>query len=179
MDATGPANPEAIDDLVASLLEVVDADSVARCFPSHRAPGETARMIEAFMIRMAQVSADAVTWTEACDEFEGLNAVPLQTVHKSKGLEYHTVFFVGIDDKQWWSHKREPEASTSTFFVGLSRAAQRTIFTYCSARAAAATSPTSISCSPTPGCPSTNSDQCGNDSDVNNTGGVRSRVHPT
>lgn len=129
-----PPTPEAIDDLVASLLEVVDADSVARCFPSHRAPGETARMIEAFMIRMAQVSADAVTWTEACDEFEGLNAVPLQTVHKSKGLEYHTVFFVGIDDKQWWSHKREPEASTSTFFVGLSRAAQRTIFTYCSAR---------------------------------------------
>jgi superfamily I DNA/RNA helicase len=129
-----PPTADAVDRLVAKLLDVVDADAVARCFPSHRAPGETTRMIEAFTIRMTQASADAATWTEACNEFEGLNAVPLLTVHKSKGLEYHTVFFVGIDDKQWWSHKRDPEASTSTFFVGLSRAAQRTIFTYCSAR---------------------------------------------
>ncbi len=127
-------SPDAIDGLVAILLELVDADSITRCFPSHRAPGETARIIEAFETRMAQASVDANTWVEACDEFEGLHAVPLQTVHKSKGLEFHTVFFVGIDDGQWWSHKREPEASTSTFFVGLSRAAQRTIFTYCSER---------------------------------------------
>jgi hypothetical protein len=39
------------------------------------------------------------------------------------------VFFLGLDDEQWWAHDRDPVESTSTFFVGLSRAAQRIIFT--------------------------------------------------
>jgi ATP-dependent exoDNAse (exonuclease V) beta subunit len=25
------------------------------------------------------------------------------TIHKSKGLEYHSVIFVGLDDGAWWS----------------------------------------------------------------------------
>jgi hypothetical protein len=39
------------------------------------------------------------------------------------------VFFLGLDDQQWWAHARNPIESTSTVFVGLSRAAQRIIFT--------------------------------------------------
>ncbi len=62
--------------------------------------------------------------------------MPLMTIHKSKGLEYHTVIFLGLDDDQWWSFKNEPAEAVRTFFVGLSRAEQRTIFTYCSARGA-------------------------------------------
>ncbi len=56
------------------------------------------------------------------------------TIHKSKGLEYHTVIFLGLDDDQWWSFSRDTTEAVRTFFVGLSRAEQRTIFTYCAAR---------------------------------------------
>lgn len=85
---------------------------------------------------MRQAIARGGDWLQVCDDFDGTEAVVLQTVHKSKGLEYHTVFFVGIDDEQWWSHKNEPISSVATFFVGLSRAAQQNIFTYCSERGA-------------------------------------------
>jgi DNA helicase II / ATP-dependent DNA helicase PcrA len=51
------------------------------------------------------------------------------TVHRSKGLEYHTVFFLGLDDDQWWAYQRDTDEATAAFFVGLSRAAQRLIFT--------------------------------------------------
>ncbi|MDI1463364.1 hypothetical protein QEZ54_20485 [Catellatospora sp. KI3] len=44
-------------------------------------------------------------------------------------------FFLGLDDEQWWAHNRDPIESTSTFFVGLSQAAQRIIFTTTSQRA--------------------------------------------
>ncbi|MEX2586447.1 MAG: hypothetical protein WD602_00430 [Actinomycetota bacterium] len=37
-------------------------------------------------------------------------------------------------DNQWRSFQRQREKSTATFFVGLSRAKQRTIFTYCVSR---------------------------------------------
>jgi hypothetical protein len=44
-------------------------------------------------------------------------------------LAYHTVFFLGLGDQQWWAYGQDPVEATSTFFVGLSRAAQRLIFT--------------------------------------------------
>jgi DNA helicase II / ATP-dependent DNA helicase PcrA len=41
------------------------------------------------------------------------------------------VFFLGLESQQWWAHSQDVPASISTFFVGLSRAAQRLIFTRC------------------------------------------------
>lgn len=115
-------------------MEFVGADAVRRVFASHRTVAAVDVVLGAFKARMDQVVRPGMAWTEVCDEFEGCDAVTLMTVHKSKGLEYHTVFFLSIDDQQWWSFRREPEASTATFFVGLSRAEQRTIFTYCAER---------------------------------------------
>jgi superfamily I DNA/RNA helicase len=71
------------------------------------------------------------TWKSLLDDFEGLDSVPLMTIHKSKGLEYHTVIFIGLDNLAWWSFKHSPQESRSTFFVAFSRAKQRVIFTYC------------------------------------------------
>jgi superfamily I DNA/RNA helicase len=34
-------------------------------------------------------------------------AVVLLTVHRSKGLEFDTVFFLGMDDDQWWAYDRD------------------------------------------------------------------------
>jgi superfamily I DNA/RNA helicase len=130
-------NPPALQtalDIVDLAMEFIDAEAVRRSFPTHRAADAVELVVEAFKARMAQVANEDLSWAEVCDELEGRGAVPLMTVHKSKGLEYHTVFFLSIDDNQWWSYRREPQASTSTFFVGLSRAEQRTIFTYCASR---------------------------------------------
>jgi superfamily I DNA/RNA helicase len=56
------------------------------------------------------------------------------TVHKSKGLEYHTILFVGLDDDAWWSHSPKNLDGLATFFVALSRAKQRALFTFCEER---------------------------------------------
>ena len=56
------------------------------------------------------------------------------TVHKSKGLEYDTMIFVGLDDQMWWSYSPHNPEGMATFFVALSRAKQRAIFTFCRAR---------------------------------------------
>ncbi len=52
------------------------------------------------------------------------------TIHKSKGLEYHTVIFVGLDDGAWWSFSQDETEATAGFFVAFTRAKQRVIFTY-------------------------------------------------
>ncbi|MFM0034005.1 hypothetical protein [Paraburkholderia strydomiana] len=38
------------------------------------------------------------------------------TIHKSKGLEYHTVIFIGLDDGAWWSFNNDQVEATAGFF---------------------------------------------------------------
>ena len=56
------------------------------------------------------------------------------TIHKSKGLEYHSVIFVGLDDGAWWSFTRDEIEGTAGFFVAFTRAKQQVVFTYCARR---------------------------------------------
>ena len=56
------------------------------------------------------------------------------TMHKSKGLEYHTVVFVGLEDSALWSFANSQAEETRGFFVAFSRAKQRVIFTFCHER---------------------------------------------
>ena len=73
-------------------------------------------------------------WSSALDAYEGIHAIPLMTIHKSKGLEYHSVIFVGLDDGAWWSFANDQIEATAGFFVAFTRAKQRVVFTYCAQR---------------------------------------------
>jgi len=93
-------------------------------------------MIEGFSKHLQHAADTATTWPECIDGFEGTYDIPMMTVHKSKGLEYDTVFFVGLDDRSWWSHTPRNPEGTATFFVALSRAKQRAVFLFCEQRGA-------------------------------------------
>lgn len=56
------------------------------------------------------------------------------TIHKSKGLEYHTVIFIGLDDDAWFAFRSQTKEEMCGFFVAFTRAKQRVLFSYCAAR---------------------------------------------
>lgn len=97
-------------------------------------PEDLAVILDGFRIRLAQTLLRVNSWSAVADAFFDHDAVSLLTVHRSKGLEYHTVFFIGLDSDQWWAHARNTVESTMTFFVGVSRAAERLVFTQCDQR---------------------------------------------
>lgn len=72
--------------------------------------------------------------SEIVDDVIGVNTIPAMTIHKSKGLEFHTVIFLGLEDSQWWNFSKKPDEEKRGFFVAFSRAIQRVIFTYCDSR---------------------------------------------
>lgn len=74
------------------------------------------------------------TWMAALDDLVGLHAVPVMTIHKSKGLEYHTVIFLGLEDSAFWAFASQEHEDTCAFFVAFSRAKMRVLFTFCSQR---------------------------------------------
>lgn len=102
--------------------------------PAYGQGGWLQKVIDAAASHLFASSTHASDWSEALDTYEGLHAIPLMTIHKSKGLEYHTVIFVGLDEGAWWSFPGDQIEATAGFFVAFARAKQRVVFTYCSRR---------------------------------------------
>lgn len=72
--------------------------------------------------------------SEALNSFFGKNTIPAMTIHKSKGLEFKTVIFLGLEDAEWWNFRRQQDEEKRSFFVAFSRAIQEVIFTYSDSR---------------------------------------------
>jgi superfamily I DNA/RNA helicase len=83
-------------------------------------------------LRRAYVKCDDLNQT--LKTFLGEASIPLMTVHKSKGLEFEVVFFVGFEDQTFWSYQKQPAEDTRSFFVALSRAKKHINFTFCTSR---------------------------------------------
>lgn len=126
---THPPATTASADTVEQLLGLIDQTALRRYVKSAAHGEDFDVVIGAFKARLEAAADGAAKWAHVLDEFECADAVVLLTAHRSKGLEYHTVFFLGIHERQWWAYKKDPIEGTSTFFVGLSRAAHRLIFT--------------------------------------------------
>ncbi|MEI3844907.1 MULTISPECIES: ATP-dependent helicase [unclassified Microbacterium] len=121
-----------LEDLARELMhqtgQFVTAERIGNSRTLAESAGDADLKLAATQIRLAQTLARCDTWNSVPDAFMDEDAVRLMTVHRSKGLEYHSVFIIGLDDEQWWSHRRNVVESTMTFFVGVSRAAERIIF---------------------------------------------------
>ncbi len=134
--ASHPPTHDAIDRVIGEIVSYLGIAAICATFPVHRRHSYLEQTTASLIIRFKEVLNETSDWSELCDRAEGRGAVSLMTIHKSKGLEYHTVVVLGVDDDQWWSFTRDPDEAVRTFFVGLSRAEQRTIFTSCKERGA-------------------------------------------
>jgi len=120
--------------IVDSILDFVGQAKLVAAYPVYGHGGWLEEVIESVSEHLLASTAQVADWSVALDNYEGINALPLMTIHKSKGLEYHTVMFVGLDDGAWWSFNKDEYEATAGFFVAFTRAKQRVLFTYCARR---------------------------------------------
>ena len=132
--AEWPATLGQVRLLVDNTLNFLGEDNIKLLYPEYSQGGWYAHVIDRAVSYLVHSCQNSIDWPSALDELEGKNSLPLMTIHKSKGLEYHTIVFLALDDQAWWSFQREPQDSRSTFFVAFSRAKQRVVFTYCQQR---------------------------------------------
>lgn len=121
-----------IDDIVAFL----GRDRLIAVHPAYGQGGWLEKVLDAAAVHLSGSSSSDGDWSTTLDAYEGVHAVPLMTIHKSKGFEYHSVIFVGLDDGAWWSFANDQIEATAGFFVAFTRAKQRVVFTYCARRGA-------------------------------------------
>jgi superfamily I DNA/RNA helicase len=120
--------------IMNDLIEFVGRNHLLSLSPAYRQGDWFDKVIEGTTLHLESSSRGATDWSHALDVYEGVHAVPLMTIHKSKGLEYHTVIFVGLDDDAWWSFANDALEATAGFFVAFTRAKQRVVFSYCASR---------------------------------------------
>lgn len=133
MATTAPSRQGAAD-FARRVFEYLDLAAITRTYAEYGVGDLLQIILEAFCIHFFASADGAPDWTACLDAFEGVNQIPLMTVHKSKGLEYDTIIFVGLDDRAWWAHVPGDPEGVAAFFVALSRAKQRAIFAFCQQR---------------------------------------------
>lgn len=125
---------EDLFDLIKNLIEKVGYDKIAATYEQYNQReyfwnklSETAELIWNEFLRYED-------WINALEGFEGKDTIPMMTIHKSKGLEYDVVFFVGLEDGAFFSYDRQSHEDNCAFFVAVSRARERVDFTCSSNR---------------------------------------------
>ena len=131
---TLPTNPSAARKLVDDVIGFIGRGRLVAAHPAYGQGEWLEEVLASTAIHLARSAANASDSTAAIDTYEGLHAIPLMTIHKSKGLEYDTVIFVGLDDGAWWSFENDRIEGTAGFFVAFTRAKRRVVFTYCGRR---------------------------------------------
>lgn len=129
-----PTSTKAVTALVAKLTDFLGRPNLQAVFPVYAQGNWLKAVEESIAIHLQASAVSATSWAAALDTYEGTDAVALMTIHKSKGLEYHTVIFIGLDDGAWWSYSNDKIEATAGFYVAFTRAKQRVIFTFCPSR---------------------------------------------
>ncbi|MEO5368140.1 MAG: ATP-dependent helicase [Magnetococcus sp. WYHC-3] len=125
---------EDVGKLVSSILDFCSEAALKTLAPQYRQGDWYDKVKKSCILLLWESIQGSVTWDTVFDRFEGVHNIPLMTIHKSKGLEFHTVLFVGLDNESFWGMKEKQEEGLLEFFVAFSRAEDRAFFTYCKDR---------------------------------------------
>ncbi len=123
---------DSVDQIVDFVISEIGEEAIRRS--SYVRPADYERVYEGLRALLKECVPGARDWAQVLDRFEGKGQVALMTVHKSKGMEFHTVIFFGLDRGSWASLRPDNAEELNTFFVALTRAEQRAFFTCCEAR---------------------------------------------
>lgn len=128
-------NEESMLKLIDCIIEKIDEKRIISTFSTYNGKSDLDIIVKNFSkLLYKEYSQTQGEWLDTVSSFKGENSIPIMTIHKSKGLEYEVVYFLGLEDSAFWSFNDEPEENKSAFFVALSRAKSHLIFTYCKLR---------------------------------------------
>lgn len=124
-----------LERLVNRILDYIESNHIKAFYPAYKQGNRlndvTMQFVELFIKDLEKAKFD---WKMSISQFEGKNSIPIMTIHKSKGLEYSAVYFIGLEDSAFWNFRNQPDEDRCSFFVALSRAKEFVSFSFCEVR---------------------------------------------
>lgn len=130
----GVLDRQSFNNFIYNLLEFIDIDKYKGKYDQYKNENTFKYYIDKYSELLWNEYEISENWNMALNNFKGENSIPIMTIHKSKGLEYDAVFFIGLEDSAFWSFNNQKNEDFCTFFVALSRAKKRVDFTFSSNR---------------------------------------------
>lgn len=128
------SNKEQFHILVDNLVESISKPRIISLFPQYANVDYLDKLVNDFTKLLWLEYEETSNWGQSIENLEGNNSIAIMTIHKSKGLEFDTIFFVGLEDSAFWNFRNQPGEDRCAFFVALSRAKRRIDFTFCAGR---------------------------------------------
>jgi superfamily I DNA/RNA helicase len=125
---------DVLQDQLSTFYDLIGLDAFRRRHPEYLQEDYVINLFGRFTEYLWQCYQAAGDWSRALTDFAGDDTIPIITVHKSKGLEYHTVVFMGLEDSALWNFANQSDEEQRGFFVAFSRAKKRVLFTFCEQR---------------------------------------------
>jgi superfamily I DNA/RNA helicase len=114
-----------------AFLRHIGIEVLTALSPDYESPARLAEVIKETKKHIDELLNPEPDLRSVLKRFSDDQAVRILTIHKSKGLEFHTVVVLGVEEEAFWGNANE---SRCTFFVGISRAKERLILTVCERR---------------------------------------------
>lgn len=128
------ASPENIYHLFQNIIDFFGTDNIQAKFLEYTNIDYLTENLEDLTSCLYEYFVQEENWICAIQALCGKGIVPLMTIHKSKGLEFNTVFLVDLADYSFRSYSTDPIETKATLFVAVSRAKQNFICTFSSFR---------------------------------------------
>ncbi|MNC15976.1 ATP-dependent DNA helicase PcrA [compost metagenome] len=112
--------------LVLELLKGLSASDLAAFSPDYQSRQRLTEVIHDVRDRIRAQLTEEPNLLKVLAGLSDSDSVRLLTMHKSKGLEFHSVILLGVETQAFWGKLAEERC---VFFVGVSRAKQRLVLT--------------------------------------------------
>lgn len=123
-----------VNDLISRIVTFIGIEKLKAAYPKYARGNLMSNILNKLSEKLVESNLKRTNWRDTIKEFLGEFSIPIMTIHKSKGLEYHTVYFIGLEDSAFWNFKSQQDADLCAFFVALSRAKQEVYFTFSNIR---------------------------------------------
>ncbi|MEQ7033383.1 ATP-dependent helicase [Enterococcus durans] len=127
-------SPEDVYHLFQNIVDFFGTNNIQAKFLEYTDISYLTEILEDLTSCLYQYFTQEENWVCAIQTLCGKGIVPLMTIHKSKGLEFNTVFLIDLSDSSFWSYRIDPIETKSTLFVAVSRAKQNFVCTFSSIR---------------------------------------------
>ncbi len=119
-----------ISCIINFVIEILDYSALCSVYKAYEQESEFNRIKTELINHLQESYAKTKNYEKMIEDFEGATSIPIMTIHKSKGLEFHTVILVGLEDSAFWNYPKNQTEENCTLFVAFSRAKENVIYTF-------------------------------------------------
>lgn len=112
--------------VMSSFLEQLSIETITALSSDYESESRLREIVNSTTTKIQKLLEKESDLIKVLKSFLDDQAIRIMTIHKSKGLEFHSVIMLAVEEETFWGDK---DAERCAFFVGVSRAKQRLLIT--------------------------------------------------